>query len=232
MSKDVKRMSLEEAESFTSDQATSAIKSCRTSIANGPDSLSIFHMENLGPMATEHLTALYNDSLKSCRLPSMMKTTLVIPIPRTHRKARPTSRCYAQQPRSSWRSLLLLPTPLALVCGGISIIPLLVHQPAYLHLANRSITPVVSVHKSRGDRVVRIWVQLKRWCVSVLQRGHSGDGCELASTLCKYDLRKGDLFVLSWARVRRVRRGSLSSELLMCVEVCAVFCYCLLWLDA
>ena len=28
----------------------------------------------------------------------------------------------------------------------------------------------------------------------------------LASTLCKYDLRKGDLFVLSWARVRRVRR--------------------------
>ena len=39
----------------------------------------------------------------------------------------------------------------------------------------------------------------------VLQRGHSGDGCDLASTLCKYDLRKGDLFVLSWARVRRVR---------------------------
>ena len=25
----------------------------------------------------------------------------------------------------------------------------------------------------------------------VLQRGHSGDGCVLASTLCKYDLRKG-----------------------------------------
>ena len=40
-------------------------------------------------------------------------------------------------------------------------------------------------------------------CVWMLQRGHSGDGCVLASTLCKYDLRKGDLFVLSWARVRR-----------------------------
>ena len=36
-------------------------------------------------------------------------------------------------------------------------------------------------------------------CVWMLQRGHSGDGCVLASTLCKYDLRKGDLFVLSWA---------------------------------
>ena len=53
--------------------------------------------------------------------------------------------------------------------------------------------------------------------VWVLQRGHSGDGCDLASTLCKYDLRKGDLFGLRWARVRRRRRGSFSSELIMCV---------------
>ena len=53
-------------------------------------------------------------------------------------------------------------------------------------------------------------------CVWVLQRGHRGNGCDLASTLCRYNLRKGDLFVLSWARVRRVRRVSFSSELLMC----------------
>ena len=53
-------------------------------------------------------------------------------------------------------------------------------------------------------------------CVWILLRRHSGDGCVLASTLCKYDLKKGDLFVLSWARVRRVMRGSISSELLMC----------------
>ena len=45
----------------------------------------------------------------------------------------------------------------------------------------------------------------------------------LAPTLCKYDLRKGDLFVLSWARVRQVRRESLSSELLMCGgDVCSI----------
>ena len=50
-------------------------------------------------------------------------------------------------------------------------------------------------------------------CVWMLQRGHSGDGCVLTSTLCKYDLRKGDLFVLSWARVRR---ESISSELIVC----------------
>ena len=35
-----------------------------------------------------------------------------------------------------------------------------------------------------------------------LQRGHSDDGCDLALTLGKYDLRKGDLFVLSWARMQ------------------------------
>ena len=50
-------------------------------------------------------------------------------------------------------------------------------------------------------------------CVWVLQRGHSGDGCDFASTLSKYDLRKGDLFVLGWARLRRVRRRSISLEL-------------------
>ena len=46
--------------------------------------------------------------------------------------------------------------------------------------------------------------------------GHSGDGCDLSSTLCRYELRKGDLFVLSWERVRRVRRGSNCSDHLMC----------------
>ena len=56
-------------------------------------------------------------------------------------------------------------------------------------------------------------------CVRVLQKGNSGDGCDLARTLCKYDLRKGDLFVLSSARVRR---GSISSELLMCGGVLSI----------
>ena len=51
-------------------------------------------------------------------------------------------------------------------------------------------------------------------CMWELQRGNSGDGGDLPSTLCKYDLRKGYLFVLSWARVRRMKRGSISSDLL------------------
>ena len=50
----------------------------------------------------------------------------------------------------------------------------------------------------------------------MLHKGNSGDGCVLSSTLCKYALRKGDLFVLSWEMVRRVRQGIISSQLLMC----------------
>ena len=44
-------------------------------------------------------------------------------------------------------------------------------------------------------------------CGSDLQRGHSGDGCLSSSILFKYERSKGHLFVLSWARVRRVALG-------------------------
>ena len=50
----------------------------------------------------------------------------------------------------------------------------------------------------------------------MIQRGHIGNGCDLASTFSMCDLIKSDLFVLGLARVRRVRRGSILSELLMC----------------
>ena len=64
--------------------------------------------------------------------------------------------------------------------------------------------------------------------VSVTEGEYSGDGCDLASTLCKYALRKFDLFVMSWARVRRVRPGHISSELLMCGRGVRNVFYCLL----
>ena len=39
----------------------------------------------------------------------------------------------------------------------------------------------------------------------VLPRVHSVDGCALASTLCRHDLRKGYLFVRGYTRMRRVQ---------------------------
>ena len=49
-----------------------------------------------------------------------------------------------------------LPTPMTLASGGSPMFPLMVH------LASSAVTQAGSVHKSRGDNVVRIWVQLKR----------------------------------------------------------------------
>ena len=49
-----------------------------------------------------------------------------------------------------------LPTPMTLSSGRIPIFPLVVH------LASSAVTRAGSVHKSRGDNVVHMWVQLKR----------------------------------------------------------------------
>ena len=60
-----------------------------------------------------------------------------------------------------------------------------------------------------------MFVQLNKCvviCGSVLQRGHSGDGCLTLSILFKYERSRGHLLVLRWARVPRVARGSLVSE--------------------
>ena len=66
----------------------------------------------------------------------------------------------------------------------------------------------------------------------MLQRGYSGDLCDLPSISCKNDLRSGDFFLLNWAMVRREMRERLYSELLMCGGGVRSICYCLLWLDA
>ena len=92
----------------------------------------------------------------------------------------------------------------------------MVHQPAYLSIWPAAPSLQWGLSTNPGVTVWCVCGCSRRDGVCRCCRGDSGDGCDLASTLCKYDFRKGYLFVLSWARVRRVRRGSLSSELLMC----------------
>ena len=84
---------------------------------------------------------------------------------------------------------------MALASGGSPMFPLVVHQPA-----SPSIWPAVQSLR-RGLSTIQgrqfgayVGAVEEMMCVvcGMLQRGHSGDGCVLASTLCKYDLRKGD----------------------------------------
>ena len=56
------------------------------------------------------------------------------------------------------------------------------------------------------------WNKCVAVCGSVLQREHSGDGCLTSSILFKYERSRGHFFVLSWAMVQRVSRGSVVSE--------------------
>ena len=89
--------------------------------------------------------------------------------------------------------------------GGWSpIIPILVYQLAY-----PSICPQIQGSQC-GAYAGAVEDMMCVVCVDVTE-GHSNDGCVLASTLCK-----GEVVVLNWTRVRRVMRGSNSSELIMC----------------
>ena len=58
--------------------------------------------------------------------------------------------------------------------------------------------------------IIIMLIQLNKCvvCGSDLQRGHSGDGRLSSSILFKYESSRGHLFVLSWARIRRVALGS------------------------
>ena len=93
--------------------------------------------------------------------------------------------------------------------------PVVVHPPAFPSTwpvipslrRGLSINPGATTWYVYGcSRIDEVWF--------VLQRGNSSDGCQLVSTLCKYDSREDDLFVPSWARARQVRSGGVSSELL------------------
>ena len=66
-----------------------------------------------------------------------------------------------------WSELLMtcccLPTPMTHASGGESDVPACGPPASFsVHMASSAVTPAGSVHKSRGDNVVRMWVQLKR----------------------------------------------------------------------
>ena len=87
----------------------------------------------------------------------------------------------------------------------------------FVHLASSAGTLTGStVPKSSGDNMVCMWVQLKRFMYVSVTKGHSGDGC---------DLKKVDLFVRSWARLRRVRQGRFYVCCSDCVGVRGNVCY-------
>ena len=81
VSREIKWKSLMSAVTFTTDQVIRGISNCSNTKSFGPDKVSIFHLKILGPKAIEYLTALFNDSVTSCRIPAIWKSSIVIPKP-------------------------------------------------------------------------------------------------------------------------------------------------------
>ena len=75
VSREIKRKYLTSAVTFTTDQVTKGISSCSNTRAFGPDKGSIFHLKHLGSRGIEYLTALFNDSVTSCRIPLIWKSS-------------------------------------------------------------------------------------------------------------------------------------------------------------
>ena len=82
VSREIKRKYLTSAVTFTTDQVTKGKSGCSNTRAFGPDKLSIFHLKHLGTRGIKYLTALFNGSVTSCRIPAIWKSSIVIPIPK------------------------------------------------------------------------------------------------------------------------------------------------------
>ena len=80
-----------------------------------------------------------------------------------------------------------LTTPLTLVCGGggVRSSRFWTTTGLSLYLVSSSTIPAGSVHKSRGDNVVRMWMQLKRCCVWLqTTQPTSGGAVTVVSSCC------------------------------------------------
>ena len=109
VSRDVRGNPNETTVTITTDLVTRAIRSCSNTKAFGPDKLSIFHLKHLGPRATAYLTALFNDSVNSSRIPEIWNSSIVIPIRSLKRilhKAHHTGSSHSSaQRRRFWKHL-------------------------------------------------------------------------------------------------------------------------------
>ena len=82
-----------------------------------------------------------------------------------------------------------------LASGGSPIFSLVVHQPASLFIWPAVQSPRRGLSTNPGVKIGAYVGEVEEMmcvvCVSVTE-GNSGDGCDLTSTLCKYNLRKDD----------------------------------------
>ena len=104
--KDLKKNSLQDSDSITTDQTKKAIKAAKASKALGPDKISTLHLKHLGEKGIEYLTTIFNISLQTSSIPAIWKSSTIIPLLKPGKPANESS---------SYR-------PVSLLCPGIKIL--------------------------------------------------------------------------------------------------------------
>ena len=114
----IRRRSLNDALSFTADEISKAIATARPSPAVGPDKLTVIHLKHLGRKGIEYLTAVFNLSLKSSKIPDIWKQSVIVPLLKPTKEA---------SEAKSYR-------PVSLLCPSIKILEKLLLPTVLEHL--------------------------------------------------------------------------------------------------
>ena len=78
----IKQLSRHDAPTATAEQTMKAIKASKPSKALGPDGISALHLKHIGPEGIKYLTRTINLSLNQCKIPSIWKSSTIIPLPK------------------------------------------------------------------------------------------------------------------------------------------------------
>ena len=114
----LKKNKLNNPKTFSPTQTAEAIKKCKPSKALGPDKISNLHLKHLGPLGTEFLTNIFNLSLSTSTIPSIWKTSTIIPLLKPKKPA---------DESTSYR-------PVSLLCPGIKVLERLILPSLTEHL--------------------------------------------------------------------------------------------------
>ena len=110
ISKSIRKNNLSDSPKYTSSQTKDAIKKSKASKAIGPDGISNLHLKHIGPKGLEFLTQIYNLSLETCQIPTIWKSSIIIPLPKPGKDLSESK---------SFR-------PVSILCPGIKILERLV----------------------------------------------------------------------------------------------------------
>ena len=104
---------------FLPADTSEAIRQSKHSTATGHNGLAPWHLKHLGPLGVEFLTAVFNLSLATAKVPSIWKLALVIPILKPGKPA---------NKGSSYR-------PISLLCPAVKVLERLLLPTLNEHLS-------------------------------------------------------------------------------------------------